>query len=798
MHFRRAIENLLPNLTSSFAISDETECELIRRVDVMTVSEKCSLIHGGEAVMEVRQKQQRFYLSKSDIPVAPGLAREGGKRMSLDNMVVNICILSAEVLERLVDQSSEFGSLGDQRSEYLFENASPMLELRDVFEVRVAGERKPTWVLAAGGVGCGKSVCFICKAPYNWACGKLWPQFALFFCVTLQDETVWKAQSLAELLKLDHLGLDKQQKEEVMAFIERYPERVLLVCDGLDEGNATKGSFLWSLLERSCAATPDSLHVLVTTRPCQASGELSKTACFDRRVELTGFTRAHVSAFVENYLEAVDAAALLAELRYQPSVAALMCTPFFSLLVCEQFKEHRALPTRKTQIFKNVLLRLLQRHVGAGTRKEAHKTRCNSVDGATEDLKEVIHSLGKFAYNGLLCQQLCFSDTDLAKAEVHPSALEVGLLTEVESGATWKPDRYMFCHVTIQEFLAALYVSCSPEVHTPARMKDLIANIDLSNRYMRMFVVFTAGLVTAEIGEALLGSVQSQLTWDARQDWSPVTLLYQCYHESQMGVAASSSPTVSFALQEDGLSLPAFYSLSASEWIAMASVVRSHPEAIEKVRLLHSIAVSGELLRVFLDALLACYSIQVLEFSFPSADRDLHAQLAEILTHNSPVMVEPFNEVSGGLHELSLHCSWMPSGSPVLASLYQCSQLTTLALNNLPPSAAADSAFVTGLCTVLPFLANLLRLHLWCVHLSDGGFQEVLELRTNSRKLRVLRIRLGAGLTTSSLLRMSALLQSLACLEEINIRGNNFSGSAEVEAFLEEARKHPTLERCFL
>lgn len=56
----------------------------------------------------------------------------------------------------------------------------------------------------------------------------------LFFCVQFRQKRVWNTKTLAELLQLSQLGLDGNECEEVIDFIQD--------CDRLDEGDIVEDS----------------------------------------------------------------------------------------------------------------------------------------------------------------------------------------------------------------------------------------------------------------------------------------------------------------------------------------------------------------------------------------------------------------------------------------------------------------------------------------------------------------------------------------------------------------------------
>ena len=199
--------------------------------------------------------------------------------------------------------------------------------------------------MASGGAGCGKSVCFTRKAPFDWANGDLWQQFALLFCLELRDKSVWLAKTLADLLKLAWLNLNAEEQEEVVRFITSHPDKVVIVCDGLDEGNVDefKGSLMWSLLQGKCVGIPSSLRLVVTTRPCRAASDVMQSTSY-RGVEVVGFTKEDVAVFAHKYLGEDTGGKLVSILGRQPSIVSMMHAPLVCLLVCDIFQEEQNCP----------------------------------------------------------------------------------------------------------------------------------------------------------------------------------------------------------------------------------------------------------------------------------------------------------------------------------------------------------------------------------------------------------------------------------------------------------------------
>ena len=104
---------------------------------------------------------------------------------------------------------------------------------------------------------------------------------------------------------------------------------------------------------------------------------------------------------------------------------------------------------------------------------------------------------------GLKKKQLYFTDVELKEAGMPAAALELGLLTKAESASFWKRDEYTFSHLTLQEFLATLYVSTAV-LKTKADMAKLLKQVRLADSHLSTFWVFLAGLLSSSMADVLL------------------------------------------------------------------------------------------------------------------------------------------------------------------------------------------------------------------------------------------------------------------------------------------------------
>ena len=577
--FQHAIrqDRLQTEAVHRLAVSDKEMRDLMERVKNMSLPERLDLM-SCRGVLKAREQLQKTYRSRDELLMSAGLAK--GKTMTMDKILVNVCLLSSEEAKKAFEKPSFSSHQDRERCEYLFskvlQGQPSLLSLEEVFKAKQQGEKDPIKVMASGGAGCGKSVCFTRKAPYDWATGELWEQFALLFCLELRDKSVWQAKTLPDLLKLAQLNLNAKEQDEVVEFITSHPDKVVIVCDDLDEGSVDefKGSLMWSLLQGKCVGIPSSLRLVVTTRPCSAASDIMQTTSY-QGVEVVGFTKEDVAAFARKYLGQEIGGKLVSLLDKQPSIVTMMHAPLFCLLVCDLFQEEQELPSRRTEIFQKIVVALLHRY--AQTRDV--KVPFQDWTDAPPSLKELVIGLGKVAFQGLQEKQLYFTDVELIKAGMPLEALELGLLVKSESTNFWKRDEYTFSHLTVQEFLAALYVS-SKALQTDADMAKLLKRASFGNGHLTTFWIFLAGLLEGSLVEALLAQALSDMRGRSRnflRSWYHCLQLYRCYAESIFAQCGTPSPTVNKLLNEYQVDF-LWASLSVSDYAAIGTVLQSHPE----------------------------------------------------------------------------------------------------------------------------------------------------------------------------------------------------------------------------
>ena len=773
------------------AASTSDVIELEAELGSLSAFERISL--GFSASVErVRNRLKTSYLKAAEkIHVLEGLSRsKDGDSKDLDDVFVNIGIVSSDEVEKLCSEWTG----KDGGVEQVLANAlvARQVSLCDLWQAEHGG-KKPDSILALGTAGSGKTLAFTVKATYEWCGGEFWEEMALLRTIRCRDKSVWRAGTVSELFRLRELGLSVTEEREVEAFIIDYAEQVALVCDGLDEGSVDKDSFLWRVLRRECLP---GLRLVVTSRPCAAVTDLSEDVAIDRHLQLFGFNEENVQAFVVKYLGEMEGRKMLSQLAENPSVSSLMHTPFFALLICEQYKEAGQLPQRRTDIFSSVTLRIVQRFAKCQGLKATFK----GVEKAPRLLFEKVLEVGKVALDRLKSKDLSYFE--LEDGDLSAEALGLGFLEHVQATSLSEEDRYGFRHLTVQEYLAALYASklLLKKAEDVARLaKELGCGEEAG--HLNTFWVFVAGLLGGSLREELLCTItgkdkktvhrsmhasehaaepgqavelSGQGTDGEREETAAVgqtelqpgnkplgnyrfLLMLHCFAEGNMISAEKPSACVSYVLNKQGVACAGDRGLSHSDWRAISLAMKCHSDFVEKVNL-HSCGMGDDGLQQLLPGLLSCTRLKALDLSLNGLSETHMAGVGKVLSLNHQSLE-------------GLNLGWNHIGDEGLRSvqdgLRQLLQLKCLCSSDL----GLTRTGVLLLPDIISHQPALVECDLSNITMGGAAFVDIRSALQKCKHIKELRLS-SAGLKSSSMGLLASVLAGLSQLRDLDIRLN--------------------------
>ena len=679
-------EDLVPNEDAARELEIDSKS--------LPLFDRCSLELGVPAcVVQVRRLLHAHYSeAASEVHMMADVSRSSdGTMRDLNDVFVNIALVSSEDVEKLC--SSWTGKDGGVDDVLARASQAKQISLSDLLTSDDEGGKDPVRLVAVGAAGSGKSFAFTMKATHDWCGGEFWEKFALLRTIRCRDKNVWKAKSISELFQLEEFGLSSAEEACVQAFIAQQPEHVVLVCDGLDEGSVDEGSFLWRIM---IGKNLRGLRVIITSRPCSAVTNLSESGAIHRHVQMTGFSKENVDEFVMKYLGESQGREMLSQLAEQWSVASLMHTPFFALLICEQFKEVGQLPRRRSDVFRSVTLRLVQRFAKRRGLRAAFKR----LEKAPGKLFEHVLEVGKVAFDRLKNKDLSYFE--LEEEDLSPEAIELGFLEHMQATSLSEADQYGFRHLTVQEYLAAHY-ACSEVVKKAGDVARLVEELGCGPEagHLNTFWVFVAGLLESTRHEELFGAI-TRMETDSRavnasdnvtrgsisdslqmelleriggdgdeeegdsEDRSEVRtpklplqeyrflLLLHCYNEATISSPGSHSACVMDILKNwEVCGSGSRVVLSQNDANVISRMIALHSDVVEKVDV-SSLPLDEAGLQRILPALNTCTRLKKLRLDTKMRSYQAPMQIADILSRNSKsleVLILDGLMVEGGIFE---------------------------------------------------------------------------------------------------------------------------------------------------
>ena len=365
-----------------------------------------------------------------------------------------------------------------------------ILETKAPVEIEQLMDTKPgvrqQCVLVEGAPGVGKTTLSweVCK---RWAGGKLFKQFSLILLLRLRDESVQSAVTFKDLVLYPY--------EECLEAITQYLQytngkNTLVLLEGLDElpQHLLKQSTVFTrLLE---GKDLPGATILVTSRP-SATAQLWKKwkERISRHIEILGFTEENITAYVASILSPQEIPDFETYLCTAPSIRQLMYIPLHSGIVIELYrtrkKSDKALPINKTTLYKALIQTILTRYLAKDPKYTDDEIDVEQYTDLPADVYPHFVDITKLAYESVYRQQQIFKDHD--KPVQHLGLMDV--VAELFPNRRRVSYSYNFLHLSIQEYLGAVYTS-QMDVSTQEQLLERMC----TKQYLKNMAMFLAGI----------------------------------------------------------------------------------------------------------------------------------------------------------------------------------------------------------------------------------------------------------------------------------------------------------------
>ncbi|XP_071028938.1 NLR family CARD domain-containing protein 3-like [Oncorhynchus clarkii lewisi] len=343
------------------------------------------------------------------------------------------------------------------------------IKCNDIFKPLTGQDKLIRTVLTKGVAGIGKTVS-VQKFILDWAEGKANQDVQFVFSFPFRELNLMKEDKHTFIELLNHFSMETKQSG-----ISNYNKyKVLFIFDGLDECRLPldfqKNKICWDVTESSSVDVlltnlikgnllPSAL-IWITTRP--AAANKIPSWCVDQVTEVRGFNDPQKEEYFRKRFSDEDLASrIISHIKTSRSLHIMCHIPVFcwiSATVLEHMLKHKREEMPKT-------LTEMYTHLVVFHTKQNNEKYLGKEDTGPHWNKQSILSLGKLAFQQLVKRNLIFYEEDLKESgiDVNEASVYSGLCTQLfkEECVLYQVKVYCFVHLSIQEFLAAVYVFLS-------------------------------------------------------------------------------------------------------------------------------------------------------------------------------------------------------------------------------------------------------------------------------------------------------------------------------------------------
>ncbi|XP_019858751.1 PREDICTED: uncharacterized protein LOC109586976 [Amphimedon queenslandica] len=365
-------------------------------------------------------------------------------------------------------------------------------------------------IVIDGPPGIGKTT--LCRKLLNmWSNGVLGCLFDLVLYCPLRNSKVAEAKELKELFLYVY---DCPNVPEIVKWVlKEQGKGLLIIFDGWDELSMQhrESSLVAKII---CKNKLASCSVIVTSRSYASASLLRALPYVSKHVQIIGLSTKELSTVIiktlqkdsdlaeklinkntSGYFKTIPtnkdsqrAVKLINDLKVRGDVQSLCYIPLVcSMVILVYCKAGGQLPTTLTQLYENFILQTIQWHI---KRKDGtYPNTLVSLATLPSPLAIALKELSYLAYTTLADTKMTFSlhQLDLPVTEAAKEDY-LGLLTEFEE---FDEEKYQFIHLSIQEFLAAWWISKHDNT-------EKIFNDYFDNEHFKMCLRFVAGLTHLE------------------------------------------------------------------------------------------------------------------------------------------------------------------------------------------------------------------------------------------------------------------------------------------------------------
>ena len=356
------------------------------------------------------------------------------------------------------------------------------------------------YVLIEGEAGIGKTT-ILKEIAYRWANKQILQSFRLVVFVHLRDPAVQKVSDFNQLLQLfcqrDTKVAKKNTSSCVYSLSKNGGKDICILLDGYDEISKPlqKDGLIGNILKRK---TLPHCGLLVSSRP-HASEVLQHH--ITTKVEIVGFVAEDIKSYINMVLKGQPhkISDLTHHITNQPLFYGNCHVPFNVATLLYLYEHKLPLPKNSTELCNILVCYSISHHLSK------YGIHINKLADLSEPYNTIVQQLGKLSLEGLNTKKCFFTYDEIREAcrdgfgllqsvqyfgflqdgfSLLQSLQYFGLLQEVKHFS--RCTTYNFIHYSIQEFLAAHYIS------THAVELKILEEKFWDDHYFNMFSTYIA------------------------------------------------------------------------------------------------------------------------------------------------------------------------------------------------------------------------------------------------------------------------------------------------------------------
>ena len=389
-------------------------------------------------------------------------------------------------------------AMGNREASYVheteLENSAVTKDIRKILDPLTKNDG-PQIILIEGAPGIGKSV-LLREIAYRWANLQVLHKFKLLLLVSLRDPVIQKMSTLEELC---HYFCNYGMKDtEIISMCVKYffkngGKNLIFLLDGYDEYpenlRQKKGNLIANILWHH--ELPEC-GIVVSSRP---HGLVHLRGLANTRVEILGFTEKEQEQFIlrefkNQHHKILD---IIEYLKKNLIISSMCIVPFNMMILLYLYKIKSVLPKNSTELYKIFICHAINQNLVK--HEITFNPKITDFSKFPDPYGKFIKQLSEWSLRALQNNQLTFTLDEIKtlcpEIETIPGAINgLGLMRTVEHSAVFEASKtFNFIHFSIQEFLAAHYISC---YLSHRELLSLFEDKFWDNFYSNMFMLYVA------------------------------------------------------------------------------------------------------------------------------------------------------------------------------------------------------------------------------------------------------------------------------------------------------------------